>query len=101
MKSCKTECGISHTQSVPAGSADKDPSHISSVFIITEMDCPTEEQLIRSKLATLPEISAVEFNLIRRQLTVTHAQHAFAKYSATNQAILVAAEHCWYCCHCC
>lgn len=77
MKSCKTECGIPHTQSAPEGSAHKDPSHLSSVFIINEMDCPTEEQLIRSKLATLPEISAVEFNLIRRQLTVTHAEQAF------------------------
>lgn len=87
MKSCKTECGIPHTQSAPAGSADKDPSHVSSVFIITEMDCPTEEQLIRSKLATLPEISAVEFNLIRRQLTVTHAQHAFDSIVQALQSI--------------
>ena len=87
MKSCKTECGIPHTQSAPAGSADKDPSHVSSVFIITEMDCPTEEQLIRSKLATLPEISAVEFNLMRRQLTVTHAQHAFDSIVQALQSI--------------
>ena len=87
MKSCKTECGIPHTQSAPAGSADKDPSHISSVFIITEMDCPTEEQLIRSKLVTLPEISAVEFNLMRRQLTVTHAQQAFDSIVQALQSI--------------
>lgn len=87
MKSCKTECGIPHTQSAPAGSADKDPSHVSSVFIITEMDCPTEEQLIRSKLATLPEISAVEFNLMRRQLTVTYAQHAFDSIVQALQSI--------------
>ena len=87
MKSCKTECGIPHTQSAPAGSADKDPSHISSVFIITEMDCPTEEQLIRSKLVTLPEISAVEFNLMRRQLTVTHAEQAFDSIVQALQSI--------------
>lgn len=76
MKSCKTECGIPHAQPEPAASAAKDPSHISSVFIITEMDCPTEEQLIRSKLATMANISAVEFNLMRRQLTVSHAESA-------------------------
>ncbi|HKM36692.1 MAG TPA: heavy metal translocating P-type ATPase [Thiopseudomonas sp.] len=76
MKSCKTECGLPLTQSASGGSADKDPSHITSVFIITEMDCPTEEQLIRSKLATLSDISAVEFNLMRRQLTVSHAKPA-------------------------
>lgn len=76
MKSCKTECGLPLTQSASGGSADKDPSHITSVFIITEMDCPTEEQLIRSKLATLSDISAVEFNLMRRQLTVSHLASA-------------------------
>ena len=76
MKSCKTECGIPHAQPGPVTSAAQDPSHTSSVFIITEMDCPTEEQLIRSKLATLADISAVEFNLMRRQLTVSHAESA-------------------------
>lgn len=74
MKSCRTECGIPHVQPAPASAASKDPTHITSVFIITEMDCPTEEQLIRSKLATLAGISAVEFNLMRRQLTVSHAE---------------------------
>ena len=77
MKSCRTECGIPHVQPAPAAAASKDPTHSTSVFIITEMDCPTEEQLIRSKLATLADISAVEFNLMRRQLTVSHAQSAF------------------------
>src|SRR5690554_8207157 len=87
MKSCKTECGIPHTQSAPEGSAHKDPSHVSSVFIITEMACPTEEQLIRSKLATLPEMIAAEFNLLRRQLTVTRAQHAFDRSVQALQCI--------------
>lgn len=77
MKSCRTECGIPHVQPAPAPAASKDPAHSTSVFIITEMDCPTEEQLIRSKLATLVDVSAVEFNLMRRQLTVSHAESAF------------------------
>lgn len=76
MKSCRTECGMPHEQPEPASTSIKDPNHISSVFIITEMDCPTEEQLIRSKLATVADISAVEFNLMRRQLTVSHAEPA-------------------------
>ncbi|MDY7219300.1 heavy metal translocating P-type ATPase [Denitrificimonas sp. JX-1] len=76
MKSCKSECGTTANQPEASHPPHKDPNHISSVFIITEMDCPTEEQLIRSKLETLSEISAVEFNLMRRQLTVTHAAHA-------------------------
>lgn len=77
MKSCQTECGLADAQPAPATARANDPSHISSVFIIVEMDCPTEEQLIRSKLASLSDISAVEFNLLRRQLRVTHAQRAY------------------------
>lgn len=77
MKSCRTDCGLNDAQAAPATAATKDPNHISSTFIINEMDCPTEEQMIRSKLDSLADISAVEFNLMRRQLTVSHAEHAF------------------------
>ena len=83
MKSCKTECETArshqheHAAAAPDTSSRKNPAHVSSVFIINEMDCPTEEQLIRSKLATLADISAIEFNLMRRQLTVHHAKSAF------------------------
>lgn len=87
MKSCRTECGLPDAQPAPATAMAKDPSHTSSVFIITEMDCPTEEQLIRSKLATFTEISAVEFNLMRRQLTVTHAEQAYHKIVKGLQSI--------------
>lgn len=87
MKSCRTECGITPEQPEPASSAAKDPGHINSVFIITEMDCPTEEQLIRSKLATLSDISAIEFNLMRRQLTVSHAAPALEDIIAALKSI--------------
>lgn len=87
MKSCKTECGVPHTQPESVTTAVKDPSHISSVFIITEMDCPTEEQLIRSKLATMANISAVEFNMMRRQLTVSHAEPALDSVIAALKSI--------------
>lgn len=87
MKSCRTECGITPEQPEPASSAAKDPGHINSVFIITEMDCPTEEQLIRSKLATLSDISAIEFNLMRRQLTVSHAESALKSIIAALKSI--------------
>ena len=87
MKSCRTECGIPHTQPAPSATMVKDPTHITSVFIITEMDCPTEEQLIRSKLATLADISAVEFNLMRRQLTVSHAESELETILAALKSI--------------
>ena len=40
---------------------------------IEQMDCPTEEALIRNKLSTIPGIDAMEFNLIQRKLTVRHS----------------------------
>ncbi len=44
-----------------------------SVFIIGNMDCPTEEKLIRKRLGSVPGIGELAFNLLERQLTVTHA----------------------------
>jgi Cd2+/Zn2+-exporting ATPase len=39
---------------------------------IAQMDCPTEEALIRKKLAGMAEVTALEFNLMQRLLTVVH-----------------------------
>ena len=43
-----------------------------SVLRIEEMDCPTEERLIRDKLAGLAGVEELEFDLLQRRLTVTH-----------------------------
>ncbi|WP_037041300.1 cation transporter, partial [Pseudomonas sp. BAY1663] len=43
---------------------------------IEQMDCPTEERLIRERLDGMPGIGALEFNLIDRVLTVEHAADA-------------------------
>lgn len=39
---------------------------------IAQMDCPTEETLIRKKLGDMAEVTALEFNLMQRLLTVVH-----------------------------
>jgi Cd2+/Zn2+-exporting ATPase len=39
---------------------------------IEQMDCPTEEQLIRNRLGTIKEIEELQFNLMDRRLTVRH-----------------------------
>ncbi len=39
---------------------------------IPRMDCPTEEGLIRAKLKDMPGIAGLEFNLVRRTLTLVH-----------------------------
>ncbi|WP_063533727.1 heavy metal translocating P-type ATPase [Burkholderia sp. MSMB1589WGS] len=49
-----------------------------SAFRIMQMDCPTEETLIRKKLGGMSEVTALEFNLMQRMLTVEHAPGAEA-----------------------
>ena len=43
-----------------------------SVFTIEDMDCPKEEALIRERLAKLPGVGELEFDLPGRRLTVEH-----------------------------
>ncbi|MDD2874141.1 MAG: heavy metal translocating P-type ATPase [Azoarcus sp.] len=43
---------------------------------IMQMDCPTEEALIRKKLGAMTSVRDMEFNLIQRVLTVEHAPNA-------------------------
>ncbi|HDR9100510.1 TPA: heavy metal translocating P-type ATPase [Burkholderia vietnamiensis] len=45
---------------------------------ILQMDCPTEEALIRNKLGAMASVKGMEFNLMQRVLTVTHAPDALA-----------------------
>src|SRR5471032_2153332 len=44
-----------------------------TVFLIAQMDCPTEEALIRKKLSAMPCVQNVQFNLMQRLLTVDHS----------------------------
>lgn len=39
---------------------------------IENMDCPTEEALIRNKLKGFPGVTGLEFNLLQRTLTISH-----------------------------
>lgn len=43
---------------------------------IMQMDCPTEETLIRKKLGDMETVKGMEFNLMQRVLTVVHAPNA-------------------------
>ena len=65
-------CGTSAAQpvtleTVPESSANR------AVYRIENMDCPTEEALIRKKLGGIPGIDGLEFNLMQRVLTVHHS----------------------------
>lgn len=43
-----------------------------AIYRIVNMDCPMEEALIRKKLAGVPGITGLKFNLMQRLLTVDH-----------------------------
>jgi len=49
---------------------------------IGQMDCPTEETLIRRKLGGMPQVRGLEFNLMQRVLTVVHAEGAAERIMA-------------------
>ena len=46
-----------------------------TTFKISKMDCPSEEQMIRMKLADLTNINSLDFDIANRQLTVFHTEN--------------------------
>lgn len=47
-----------------------------SIFVVSKMDCPSEERIIRMKLEDIPSIKHMEFDIPERLLTITHEGHA-------------------------
>ncbi len=43
-----------------------------TIFSIPELDCPSEEKLIRKQLQSMPGISGIDFNLMAQEVTITH-----------------------------
>lgn len=43
---------------------------------IAQMDCPTEEALLRKRLGSLTQVRSLQFNLMQRVLTVAHSKGA-------------------------
>lgn len=62
----KTTIDVNYTLTVP---------HWDSL-LIEDMDCPTEERLIRDKFQSLETIEQLEFNLIKRILRVRHSYNS-------------------------
>ena len=75
-------CCSGHDASVtrpPAPALSKKPvtgMQVQTMLRIMQMDCPTEEALLRQKLGSLAGVAGLEFNLMRRVLTVTHEPQA-------------------------
>lgn len=54
---------------------------------IMQMDCPTEEALIRKKFSRMPDVRSMEFNLMQRVLTVVHAHGALDSILAALRSL--------------
>lgn len=72
--SCCSTDGLSQVSELVAEHPRNDD--VQTRLRIMQMDCPTEEALLRKKLAKLSSVSNLEFNLIQRVLTVTHTPQA-------------------------
>ncbi len=57
------------------------------ILHIENMDCPTEEALIRSKLKGFPGVTGLEFNLLQRNLIISHTLPSLDSVSAALKAI--------------
>lgn len=70
----KTSDGSSESISIDEPTKSKKLSdEIQTSIRIRQMDCPTEEALIRKKLDGIDAVKHVDFNLMQRVLTVVHA----------------------------
>ncbi|MDN7847050.1 MULTISPECIES: heavy metal translocating P-type ATPase [Burkholderia cepacia complex] len=54
---------------------------------IEQMDCPTEEALIRGKLGSMAGVGALDFNLMQRVLTVSHEPSVLDNVLAAIRAL--------------
>ncbi len=64
---------ISQADGIDAASARALSGGERTIFLIAQMDCPTEEALIRKKISAMPSVHRVQFNLMQRLLAVDHA----------------------------
>ena len=83
----------SHSHAAPAGdTAPALPSApiagaSTAKYRIANMDCPTEERLIRNKLATMAGVVGLDFNLMNRVLDVHHTLPSLATVEAALHGI--------------
>ena len=84
-------CGCGHDHQDDFDSADLTdlPTTVKgrAVYRIDNMDCPMEEALIRNKLAGMAGVTGLEFNLMKRVLTVRHDLDSLAEVEAALNSI--------------
>lgn len=88
MNECTSKtCGCTAPAPAAAASVAQVTAGVRTVLVISQMDCPTEETLIRGKLAGMAGIGNLDFNLLQRTLTLTHDPEALAPAMAAIQSL--------------
>lgn len=91
MSECKASgCGCSSvslplTESTSIGSR-------TALYRIDNMDCPTEEAMIRNKLGSLDGVTGLDFNLMQRTLTVSHRFDSLAPVETALRSVGMQAQ---------
>lgn len=88
MNECVSKtCGCSAPAPAAVSPVPKVTGGVRTVLVIAQMDCPTEETLIRGKLVGMAGIGNLDFNLLQRTLTLTHDPEALAPAMAAIQSL--------------
>ena len=77
------EIGMNATVEREAGASAQGQA----TYLIEKMDCPTEEALLRKVLEGMPGVSALQFDLMSRKLTVAHTLADVAPITAAIERI--------------
>jgi len=86
---CDGGCSASApAPAVPAGPASAQTAH----YAIANMDCPTEERLIRNGLRAFPRLARLDFDLMARRLVVHHHDADLDALTAALRGIGMRAE---------
>ena len=74
MSECKSKscCAAKPAESLVDDAGASSNTHALTIQI-AQMCCPTEERLLRNALGKVPGVAELDFNLMQRQLRVTHA----------------------------
>ena len=80
-------CAPAAAATGPAAVLQAGPGQSVARVRIGQMDCPTEETLIRKKLGGMDGVHALDFNLMQRVLTVVHAEAALERVLAAIKSL--------------
>ena len=84
---CGSHNHAAATPFTPLAAATTIDGHLQTAIRIMQMDCPTEEALIRKKLGDMTQVKSLEFNLMQRVLTVVHTPESLEQILAALRSL--------------